>query len=239
MSNMAAQISQTRQRHFFVLGAIIALLVTVGGFARTYYLKAAFGTPQLSSLVHLHGFVMTGWFTLFAVQTWLVASGKTQVHRKLGILGCFWALAVIVVGSITGVVAAKFGRPNLAPPLIFLVVPLADMLQFGILVGCGIYFRKTRDIHRRLMLLATLGMLTAAFARIQLAFIQHHTPLVPFILTDLIVLAFVGVDTFKHRRLHPAFGWGATLILASFPLRMALAGTPMWTQFAGWLVSLV
>lgn len=224
-----------RGRLFYISGAVIALLIVFAGFAKTYYMKTVFGTPEIRPLVHLHGLVMTLWFTLFIVQSWLVASRRIQLHKRLGIFGALLAVTLVVVGIITAISAAKLGHTPGPPPLIFLVVPLGDMLLFSILVTAGLSLRKRRESHRRLMLLATLGILTAAIARIPLAFIHNGGLLMYFGLTDLVVVAFVTYDTWKSRRLHPAFGWGALLILASCPLRLALASTHAWMQFATWV----
>jgi hypothetical protein len=58
-----------------------------------------------------------------------------------------------------------------------------------------------------------------------------------FSLTILGVIACAAYDTARHHRLHPAFGWGAALIILSWPLRLLLAGTPQWAQFATWLTT--
>ncbi|MHB1233048.1 MAG: hypothetical protein ACYCZQ_10800 [Burkholderiales bacterium] len=68
-------------------------------------------------------------------------------------------------------------------------------------------------------------------------FIQAGGLPVFFGLTDLCVLSCVAYDTIKHRRLHPAFGWGVLLIVASQPLRLLLTGTSAWQRFAMWLVN--
>jgi len=226
---------RSRSRRFYVAGAALAILIMFWGFAKTYYLKAAFGTPEIRPLVHLHGFVMTLWFTLFLVQSWLVASKRVKLHMRLGMFGAFLALVLVVVGVITGISAAKLGHSPGPPPLIFLVIPLGDMVNFSILIGLGLALRANRETHRRLMLLGTLGILTAAIARIPLAFIHDGGLLMYFGLTDIVVVAFVAYDTWKSRRLHPAFGWGALLILTSCPLRLMLASTHAWMQFATWV----
>jgi len=93
------------------------------------------------------------------------------------------------------------------------------------------------DMHKRLMLLAAVNLLTPAIARIPSHFIETGGPLVFFGLTDLCVLACAVFDTIKNRRLHPAFLSGTVLIVASQPLRLMLAGTAVWMRFATWLVS--
>jgi len=225
-------------RRFSTWVAISAALIVFIGFARTYYLKGVFGTPALSSgLVHLHGIVMTLWFALFVVQVRLIAAHRADLHRRVGVVGAVLALLVLVVGITTAIVAAKHGVTPGPPPLVFLSIPLGDMLVFAILVGLGLLFRRRRDIHRRLMLLASVGILAAAIARIPIEFIATGGPLVFFGLTDLCVLICVVFDTVKNRRLHPAFGWGILFIVASQPLRLMLTDTAVWMQFATWLTA--
>ena len=237
MSAEPRAMSIGKDRRFYTWAAIMAATIVFTGFARTYFLKTTFGTPELSSLVHLHGFVMTLWFAFFIFQVRLVAMHRTDLHRRAGVVGAFIAAAVLIVGITTAITAARLGHTPGPPPLIFLAVPLGDMLLFSILVGIGLYFRSRPEIHKRLMLLSCLGMVTAAIARIQIDSLQAGGLLLFFGITDLCVLACVAYDTIKNRRLHPAFGWGLLLIVASQPLRLALTSTPAWKQLAAWLVS--
>jgi hypothetical protein len=218
--------------------AVATALIVFVGFARTYYLKGLFGTPALSSgLVHLHGLVMTLWFALFVVQARLIAAHRADLHRRVGVFGALLAVLVLVVGVTTAIFAARRGFTPGPPPLVFLAIPLGDMLVFAVLVSLGIYFRRRSDIHRRLMLLSSVGILAAAMARIPIGFIETGGPLVFFGLTDLCVLACVVYDTVKNRRLHPAFGWGLLFIVASQPLRLMLTSTAAWLQFATWVTA--
>ncbi|MGB6788713.1 MAG: hypothetical protein WBE20_11310 [Candidatus Acidiferrales bacterium] len=86
------------------------------------------------------------------------------------------------------------------------------------------------------MLLASVSILMPAIVRIPLRFIEANA-LVGFVLIDLCVLAPVAFDTVKNRRLHPAFGWGVLLIVASQPLSFLLGSTHVWTRFATWLLT--
>jgi len=233
---------RVKDRNLYVFIAIFMPLIVLVGFARTYYLKAFFGNQALpSTLVHLHGLVMTSWVLLFIAQVYLVASRRTRVHQRLGVIGSALAALVIIVGVITAIAAAARGSapPGAPPPLQFLVIPLGDMFVFGLLVGPALYFRRRMDVHKRLMVLAALSLLTAAIARIPLAFIANNGALAFFGLTDLCILAAVAYDTLKHRRLHPVFLWGTLFIIVSQPLRLMLAGTDVWMRFATALVSLM
>ena len=232
---------RVNDRRLYILAAILTPLIVLAGFARTYYLKPFFATPDLPGrIVHLHGIVMTAWVVLFVVQISLVATRRTRVHQRLGILGAGLAALVVIVGVLTALHAAGRGH---APPsvdaLAFLVIPLGDMLVFSVLIGLALYFRRKLHVHKRLMLLAAINLLTPAIARIPFDFIINGGPLVFFGLTDLCLLACVAFDTFKHRRLHPVFLWGSIFIIAMQPLRLLLAATGVWMNFAAALVKLV
>jgi hypothetical protein len=236
MSTEAAPQRRVVERRFYVAAAIGAILVVFAGFARTYYLKGVFGAPAIPELVHVHGIVMTSWFLLFLVQVGLVATRRTNIHRKVGVGGTVLAALMVTVSVATAISAARRGVSPGPPPLVFLVIPLGDLLVFSILVAAGISLRKKLATHKRLMLMASMGILTPAIARIPLEFIATGGPLVFFGLTDLVILAVVGIDTVRNRRLHPAFAWGALLVIASQPLRLLLGGTDVWMRFATWLV---
>jgi hypothetical protein len=231
---------RVNDRRLYILAAIVTPLIVLAGFARTYYLKPFFGTPDLPNrIVHLHGIVMTAWVLLFITQISLAATRRTRVHQRLGIAGGVLAALVVIVGILTALFAAAREHTPGPSPLAFLIVPLGDMLIFSVLIGLALYFRRKLQIHKRLMLLAAINLLTPAIARIPLSFITNGGPLAFFGLTDLVLLGFVAWDTFKHRRLHPVFLWGTVFLIAMQPLRLLLAGTTVWMNFAAALVSLV
>jgi hypothetical protein len=225
------------ERGVYTWAALAAVIVVFAGFARSYYLKGVFGTPALTGLVHLHGIVMTLWFTLFFVQVRLVASDRVDLHRKLGVFGAVLALLVVAVGTLTAIAGARHGSPpGRPPPLVFLAIPLGDMVVFSVLVSLGLALRRKPMAHKRLLLLSSLGIVTAAVARIPLDFIRNGGLPAFFAITDLLLLLCIGYDTVKNRRLHPAFGFGFLFIIGSQVLRFWLSGTPEWLRFATWLV---
>jgi hypothetical protein len=224
-------------RRLYGWAALLALGVVFAGFARSYYLKGAFGTPELSPLQHAHGLAMTAWFLLFFVQVRLVASGRTALHRRLGAWGALIAVLVLVVGTATAIVAARHGATPGPPPLVFLAIPLGDMVVFLTLVVAALSYRRRPDFHKRLMLCASIGILTAAIARIPLDFLRAGGLPAFFGTTDLLLLAFIAYDTARNRRLHPAFAAGLLVVVGSQVARFLIAGTPQWDAFARWLIS--
>ena len=71
------------------------------------------GTMPMPPLaVHVHAFLMTAWIGLLAVQTGLVAAGKRQLHRTLGLASFVLAPALlaglIAVTILLGTVFKRF-----------------------------------------------------------------------------------------------------------------------------------
>jgi hypothetical protein len=224
------------ERRLYTWAALAAIVVVFAGFARTYYLKGVFGTPDLTTLKHVHAVVMTAWFALFLVQVRLVATGRTAVHRRLGVAGVALAIVVLMLGTALGVASARAGSaPPGVPPLVFLALPLGEMVVFGTLVVVAVAMRRRGAYHKRLMLLASIAMLTPAMARLPLDFVQAGGPLVFFALTDLLIIACIAFDTVRNRRLHPAFAGGLAFVVVGQIGRLALTRTDAWMGFARWV----
>jgi hypothetical protein len=237
MAVSAAAVRTKRRTRRFYVGMAIAIAITVfAGFSRTYFLKAYYGTPELSRLLHLHGLVFTTWVLFFLAQTILVATGKTYIHRRMGIAGAVLAVIVVVLGTTTAILRVKGGSAPIpgVPALSFLAIPLFDMLVFAILVGAALYFRRRLEAHKRLMTLGMIALTSAPIARL-------HFPMLPpgpatfFGLTDVFILVLLVYDLATRRKVHPATIWGGLLIVASQPLRLMISATPAWMAFAGWL----
>lgn len=239
MSSTSTTGRRAFERRLYSGFAILALLIVFAGFARTFYLQGVFHGKALSTLLVAHGIIMTAWFVLFIVQVRLVAAGRTDLHRRLGKAGAVLVGLVLIVGFLTAVDAGRRGAtpdPKVTP-LMFMAIPIVDLLVFAIFVGIALWKRRRNDIHKRLMLLATVSILTPGIARIPLPVIRQGGLPMFFGLTVGCALACIAADTVRNRRLHPAFGWGGAFMIASLPLRILLAGTAAWTSFAAWLVT--
>jgi hypothetical protein len=233
---------------FYRWTAIAAFAVVVVGFARTYYLKLLFGAPALPWLLHLHGALMTSWFALFFAQTSLIAAHRIRLHKRLGILGGVLAGLMVIVGAAVALRAATrdlhvptTGGP---PPLAALGFLLAVLLVFATLVGTALLLRRRRDWHKRLMLMSCVILAGPGLARITferlpaLAFLRGGGPGGSFDLVMLLVYVCIAWDTWRHRRLHPAFVCGALLIAAvDLPFIWIFLSSSTWTRIATWLVS--
>jgi len=224
---------------FVIALMLIASAVIFVGFARTYYLNTFFARRSLTAIVHLHGFLFSAWFVLLFVQITLIAKRRTDLHRRVGYIGALLALSMVIVGMIVTIHAAKYGTLAKPPGLRtanFLVVPFFDVIVFASLAGAGLYFRAKPQVHKRLMILATLGILTAGVARIPLDFIRNRDISTLFLMGDVVALAYIAHDTLTHKRLHPACLFGGLLIVLSVPFRFTIDDTQAWQNFTLWLI---
>lgn len=220
----------TRRREPYRWLALAAVAVALAGFARTYYFKELFGSRALPLVVHVHGLLMSIWLMVFVAQTWLIARERIAWHRRLGVGAAVLAALVILTGATLTVLAVeREARAHVVGMFHYLLlINFVTLLLFGTFVGAGLALRAQPDIHKRLMLLAAVVVLAPAAARVALLFTR--APLAQFAAFYLCVAVCVGVDTVRHRRVHPVLGWGALGIVAAFELSDLAAQTPAWTS---------
>jgi hypothetical protein len=223
----------------FYLGISVLFLALVGWtFARTYYLRPFFDASPLPLLLHVHGVVMTGWVVLLLVQSTFIATRRVQWHRRLGVFGSVWAALVVILGSVTTLhAAAREVRAHsafAAGQVVITSLDLIQMLFFAGFVGAAVWLRRRPDCHKRLMLLTVACMLPDALARLPVTCMTNGLMLGGLYGS---VAVFVGLDTIRHRRLHPAFGWGGLGLLVVFTVLLFVAITPWWIAFGTRLVS--
>ena len=243
MNTARTATSGNRDRIFYTGMAIAMALTVFVGFARTYYLRGYFGPAtsvtggtELGPLVHLHGILFTAWILLFIVQTGLIAARRAAVHRRLGLAGALLAVAMVVVGTKTAIAAAARGSaPPGLDPLVFLVVPLFDMLLFASFVAMALRRRRDKEAHKRLMLLAYVSIIVAGVARIP--GVITLGPLGFFALSFLFAVVGMIYDRQSRGRVHPVYKWGMAVLVLSVPVRLALSSTSAWRSFAASLIN--
>lgn len=235
--NVAARaLSNFSDRRLFLAAALGIITIVFAGFARTYFLRGFFFRDPLPLLLHVHGAVMFGWFALFFVQTCLVEAHRIRLHRRLGVLGGALATAMVILGPYVAFHAAARDVHVHTEAARFSLVVLgydcAIIALFAGLVACAVAMRGRGDFHKRLMLLATLSLLTPAIAR--LPFMSNVQAILA---GDVCVLACVITDVRLQRRLHPVPAVGGSLILVVTCFAYVGVQTAAWMGFATRLVS--
>jgi hypothetical protein len=164
-------------RYFYSAAAAVLLMLMLAGFHPFYLRGEGMGgrkiSPQLLTLVVIHGTAMTAWVVLFLIQSLLIPARKLRLHMKLGWGAAAVALAVAVSGFM---VAVQSVRPAPALPFWgmeyrqFLMVMLAEVTLFTLFVVAGVLSRKRPKRHRAMMLLASLSILAGATVRMPVLF---------------------------------------------------------------------
>jgi hypothetical protein len=235
--SIPAPLASRRDRRFYTGMSLLIAAIVFAGFSRTFYLSPWLHGPALSPLRIVHGAAFSAWILLFVTQTTLVAAGRTDIHRRLGIAGVVLAVGMVVLGTVLAISNAREGRaPPGIPPRVFLIIPLFDMLVFAPLVTAAVWYRHRPETHKRLMLLATLSLLAAAVARLPTALAAVGPPFY-FGVVDLLVLTGVLYDLVTRRAVHPVYVWGGLAVFASQVIRLALSGTGAWLAVSTWLTS--
>lgn len=226
-------------RVFYGSVAVCMALMAIVGFAPTFYLRlfsdrpmATFGVDHpFTPLIYIHAALFTAWVALFIVQTALISARRVALHRRIGVGGALLAAGMIAVATMTALAAAKRGPgPAGIPSLVFLAIPLFDMVMFTTFITAALALRRNKETHKRLMLLAYVSIMGAPAAR--LPGVLPLGPLVFYGIAFVFLAAGIVYDLVSRRRVHPAYIWGGALLVASVPLRLAISGTATWMAVA-------
>ena len=115
-----------------------------------------------------------------------------------------------------------------------MIVGLVDVSIFAAFVTAGLYFRRRAELHKRLMLLGTVGgLLWPAITRMPYV---AGRPIPTFALLSALVLASAVRDVWLRSPGRLVSLAGGLLILAAFPIRVAIGLTDSWHAFASWLI---
>lgn len=198
---------------FFLAVALVMALLNIGAFS--FFAAMGISSFRAPIYVHVHAVLFMGWVVLFALQVSLAASGNLALHRKLGWVAAVWALAMVVVGTMTTVwTMQKGGVPFFFLPAQFLVInPLSVALFAALLIG-GVVKRRDREWHPRLIVCGMAAIMGPSFGRLLPA---------PLLMYGMVTAIFIGMvafpvagivrDKLRYGRVHPAWWVGLASLL--------------------------
>jgi hypothetical protein len=222
----------TWDRVFFAGFAVVLWATVLFGFSKTYFMAGMVRAPLPNLLIHVHGAAFTLWMTLLVVQIGLISAKKLAWHKKLGLFGFGLSVAMVILGLLAATDALHRGSAPLGlTPKTFYVVPISDMLVFSVLVYFAYKARKQPAAHKRLILIATIGLMDAAVGRWPVAFLQANPKaqdLVPFGFLLVVIL----YDLISLKRVHKATIWASAFVVVVHLARVPIAFTPPWQHFA-------
>ncbi|MBI3477966.1 MAG: hypothetical protein HY010_19710 [Acidobacteria bacterium] len=220
---------------FFSTMAALILVTVFVGFAHTYYLAGLVRAPLPSLIIHFHAIAFSSWILLLITQTSLVAAGRVDIHRRLGIAGFILACAMVILGvmAATDSLVREAGPPG-RDVKFFYVIPMSAILMFGTLMVFAYRNRSNPPAHKRLILIATIELLVAAIARWPFSMVYKHAA-VATRFSYLFLLALVAYDLWSTRRVHRATLWAGAFLVFMSQARFLIGQTAAWHSFAGWV----
>lgn len=137
------------------------------GFTLIAFAAKAIGHPQVQArytpIVVFHAISMIAWLGLLASQSFMAARYQLAAHKATGRASIALVAAMLASGSaISWNIGLELGRPEVT------VVNLAAFVTFIPLYFVALHFARRRDVaaHRQAMLIATLALMTPAYARV-------------------------------------------------------------------------
>jgi hypothetical protein len=229
------------ERLFHAGMAWLLVVVAVVGFAPRSFAIINGMMPMPPLVVHLHAAVMASWVSLLAVQASLSLSGRMDLHRRVG-------LASLVVGPLVLImlIAITIARQNAAygtpaGPIVnnILFVQIRSIVLFPTFFIWALSTRRTDpQMHKRMMLLATLSLLDAGIARMSWLpynqFPREYLTIHLYLL--LLVVPPLLHDLIRLHRIHRAWLWGLGLMLPWVVATEFVWGSHWWRAFGPKLV---
>lgn len=201
---------ESHTRGHLLMGRIALALLA---FALLAFALKAIIHPEVrlryTPIVVIHAASMIAWLILLASQSFLAARFRLSAHRAAGRASLALVGAMLVSGTaISWRIGAGLGRPEVT------VVNLAAFITFVPLYLAGLRHARRRELaaHRQAMLIATLALMTPAYARlVQVAGLPD--PVAIAMQVPITVMVAAGYDWALHGRVTRP-----TLIMLSYSL---------------------
>jgi hypothetical protein len=243
----------TTSRQFYVWMSGICLAIAVLGFMPTYFVPVARGQFSGEPVVHIHGAILFAWVALFFTQSLLVARGKILAHRSWGMLGVSIATAmvfiIVTLVSLRIRQASAPGQPaGMAHDVRAFEWPIiSELLYFVPVFVWAIVTIRRPEIHKRLLLLATISMMGAPIGRVFMTLLApapsaaaasvSQVPPVsvlvpPALIGDLLIVAAMIYDWRTRGRPHPVYVIGGGVALLLQLTASPVAASPSWQMVA-------
>lgn len=195
---------------------------------------------------HFHALTMAGWMALLLAQTVLMATGRRGWHMQLGIAGMVLAPLLVVAGLMLAFAnfeaRAAFAAPQ-GPEAVarmlhnmtnVVLIQLRSGTVFLVLVTIALAARRhDAGLHKRMMILATIAPIGAAFARMTFLYqTQPASPAATLLWPLVCLVPMMGWDVYRQRGVHRAYWIYLGITLASSLVVALLWDAPGWHAFA-------
>jgi hypothetical protein len=240
-------------RWIFVFMAAWFIAIVLAGFIPDSLMKVQLvqtgQRPPFPPVLHMHAVLMGSFLLLILAQSWLMATGRSAQHMRLGMLAMVLAPALVIVGFILaptmyhmlweGAQAAPPGKREELQGALgvwenILLLQIRIGLLFPLFLAIGLKARgRNAGMHKRMMFLATVMALPAGIDRIPwLPSTMPGSPMGPDLYTLLAIAPMFLWDVMRNRSVHPAY---VIWLAINLPFAIAVHGlwdTPWWHQAA-------
>ena len=230
----------------FFLGFVVFVWVGVlGGFVPALVGRFEGHADYVAPLIlHLHAASFVAWLVLLTVQMLLIRTGRTALHRRMGMAGAALIPVMVLTGFFAEVYSQRFHLTHLPDSQAFFILPIFYVIAFGVLASLAVFKRGDPASHKRLIYLATSGIVGAAYARLwgdalyELVGDGFWGMIVnTFTGTNLFLLAAVIFDRVTRGQLHPVLRMGVPALLASELVVSWIYHAPGWLPIARAIVT--
>ena len=176
---------------------------------------------------------LSAWILLLVAQAWFISAKLLDLPRRLDMLGAGLAAAMAVLGLFAGTDASARGfvpPGSRFDPKTFHVIPFFETTTFLRPDHLGFRARPDGPEHKRLILIATIGLLAPAIGCRPFSFVKG--PIVLLGLIALLVLLVAGFDLWSRHRIHRATVQGGLFLMVSQQLMIPIGRTAFWHHFA-------
>jgi hypothetical protein len=216
-------------RYFYFAMSLLFAVIVVSGFKRTVNDNLFHPAIPRPFILWIHGAVFAGWIAFFICQSTLVRLHRVSWHRAVGWFGAGLATVMVPLGVTTAIIMDRFDTVQLhqSDADAFLSIPFYDMIAFGLLIALAIYWRTRPELHRRLVFIATCGLMDAPVARFDYVFDYNLF----FPCLDLLIVLGVVRDLLVERRVHKVYRYALPLLIAGQGLAVYMwRHNPSWWQ---------
>ena len=228
-------------RWYFPTMAVVMIVMAVVGFAPSIVNPSQRNGP-MTLLLAVHGILFFLWLLLFLLQTTLIAARRTDLHRRMGIVAVVLLVALVPLSYIVTVQMVRRGfdlsgdqLSRSHPDALFgSIFNFFAIVEFPVLAGTALLYRRRKEIHKRLMLFASIALMGPPITH----FLGHFGLLSAFTVLAglaLLFLSAVAGDFLMARRVHPLTTKLAILLFLVQPLQAIVGSTVAWHHFAAWL----
>lgn len=228
------------ERWYFVGMAVLMIAIAIAGFAPSI-VDPSHRLAPITPLAAIHGILFLSWLILFLFQTMLIATRHVFLHRNMGIV------AVVLLGLLVPLsyeITVQMVRRGFDlsgdqmaknDPLWASVFNFFSVIEFPVLAGIALAYRRRKEVHKRFMLFANILLMLPPIVHL-LGHFGWLSPVAILANLGMLILLAVAGDFLCTGRVHPLTVKLGLFVFLFQPIQAIIGGTAAWHHFAAWLV---